>query len=191
VAVSTPFDWEAQLSAPNAPVSGVSWHECAAYCNWLTEQEALGRLCRLPYEREWEYVASRDVGSSQFRWGDRMHTGDGAEANWAGAFLRQKSPVGIFPLSTTNDGVADLFGNVEEWCLDAWEDGAVRSSDNTAVGPPDGEGESHRVVRGGSCIRFSRLCRPTYRSRILAGQRYLSVGFRPIRVAPTAGERLP
>jgi formylglycine-generating enzyme required for sulfatase activity len=189
VAVSAPFDWEAQLSAPNAPVSGVSWHECVAYCNWLTEQEAPGGLCRLPYEREWEYAASRDVGSSQFRWGDRMHTGDGAEANWAGAFLRQKSPVGIFPLSTTSDGVADLFGNVEEWCLDAWEDGAVRNSGDAAAGPPDGEGESHRVVRGGSCIRFSRLCRPTYRSRILAGQRYLSVGFRPVRVAPPTGER--
>ena len=115
--ISATLDWDSQLSVPNAPVSGVSWHECVAYCNWLTEQEAAGVLCRLPYEHEWEYVASRDVGSSQFRWGDRMHTGDGAEANWAGAFLRKKSPVGIFPLSTTNDGVADLFGNVEEWCL--------------------------------------------------------------------------
>ncbi len=181
--ISAPLDWDAQLSVPNAPVSGVCWHECVAYCNWLTEQEAEGAVCRLPYEHEWEYVASRDVSSSQFRWGDRMHTGDGAEANWAGAFLRKKSPVGIFPLSTTSDGVADLFGNVEEWCLDTWEAGPTYGSDETAAAPLEAAGEILRVVRGGSCIRFSRLCRPTYRSRILEGQRYLSVGFRPVRVA--------
>jgi formylglycine-generating enzyme required for sulfatase activity/energy-coupling factor transporter ATP-binding protein EcfA2 len=184
--VNAPLDWEAQLSVPNAPVSGVSWHECMAYCSWLTEREAGNAVCRLPYEHEWEYVASRDVSASQFRWGDRMHTGDSAEANWAGAFLRRKSPVGIFPLSTTSDGVADLFGNVEEWCLNAWEDRPVHGSAETAAVRPGGASELRRVVRGGSCIRFSRLCRPTYRSRILEGQRYLSVGFRPVRVARSA-----
>lgn len=168
-----PLDWDLQLTVPNAPVAGVSWHECVAYCNWVTEQDDSQYLCRLPYEQEWEYAAKRDVTSSQFRWGDRMHAGNEAEANWAGAFLRRKSPVGIFPASTTSDGVADLFGNVEEWCLDAWED--TRQDSRTAPA-------SKRVVRGGSCIRFSRLCRPTYRSRIGEDQRYLSVGFRPVRV---------
>jgi len=170
---SAPLDWDLQLSVPNAPVAGVSWHECVAYCNWVTGQGDSQYLCRLPYEHEWEYAAKRDVTSCQFRWGDRMRAGNEAEANWAGAFLRRKSPVGIFPGSTTSDGVADLFGNVEEWCLDAWED--TRQDSGTAPA-------SKRVVRGGSCIRFSRLCRPTYRSRIGEDQRYLTVGFRPVRV---------
>jgi formylglycine-generating enzyme required for sulfatase activity len=176
-AASAPVDWDLQLSVPNAPVAGVSWHECVAYCNWLTGQGAGEYACRLPYEREWEYAAKRDITSTQFRWGDRMHAGDDAEANWAGAFLRRKSPVGIFPASTTADGVGDLFGNVEEWCLDAWEDASLdrQEHDSTAL-------VRKRVVRGGSCIRFSRLCRPTYRSRIEEDQRYLSVGFRPVRV---------
>lgn len=165
-----PADWDSQQGVPNAPVTGVSWHEAAAYCRWLTEQaEDQQYECRLPYEREWEYVARRDVGPGQFRWGDRMHAGNDAEANWAGAFLRRKSPVGIFPASTTEDGVADLFGNVEEWCLDPWEEN-------------EASGATSRVVRGGSCIRFSRLCRPSYRSRIREDQRYQSVGFRPVRV---------
>lgn len=181
-----PLDWDIQLSVPNEPVSGVSWHECVAYCGWLTEQGSRGNLCRLPYEREWEYVAKRDITSSQFRWGDRMHGGDEAEANWAGAFLRRKTPVGIFPASTTDDGVADLFGNVEEWCLDAWEDGRTAGADAVTRA-------AMRVVRGGSCIRFSRLCRPTYRSRIVEDHRYLSVGFRPVRVAapPARASALP
>ena len=181
---STALDRDIRLSVPNAPVSWVSWHECVAYCNWLTERGHGEYVYRLPSEREWEYVAKRDISVSQFRWGDRMNSGDDAQANWAGAFLRRKSPVGIFPASTTADGVADLFGNVEEWCLEAWED-------NTGSVPNDREstldGATKRVVRGGSCIRFSRLCRPTYRSRIWEDQRYATVGFRPVRVPAEGG----
>ena len=199
---SAPLDWDIQLSVPNAPVSWVCWHECIAYCNWLTEHGGGEAIYRLPLECEWEYVAKRDVSSSQFRWGDRMRGGDDAEANWAGAFLRRKSPVGIFPSSTTADGVADLFGNVEEWCLDAWEGNTGHpladrqfSVDGTLAVPagpgqpaPNGQSDAtKRVVRGGSCIRFSRMCRPTYRSRIREDQRYASVGFRPVRVASTSG----
>ena len=141
-----------------------------------------------------EYVAKRDISSSQFRWGDRMHGGNEAEANWAGAFLRRKTPVGMFPASTTGDGVADLFGNVEEWCMDTWPEESsvhiadpaaadVRASQKAAGSSADGAWlATKRVVRGGSCIRFSRFCRPTYRSRIRQDHGYLSVGFRPVRV---------
>jgi formylglycine-generating enzyme required for sulfatase activity len=184
-----PVEWEAQLSVPNAPVSGVTWYECMAYCGWLTESDDRGSIYRLPYEYEWEYTAKRDISSSQFRWGDRMHAGKEAEANWAGAFLRRKTPVGMFPASTTDDGVADLFGNVEEWCMDIWTgagnlhaaaaDTAQSETGSAAAGTRPG---TKRVVRGGSCIRFSRLCRPTYRSRIREDAGYLSVGFRLVRV---------
>jgi len=189
-----PADWDSQLSVPNAPVSGVTWYECMAYCGWLTDQDERGNVYRLPYEREWEYAAKRDISSAQFRWGNRMHSGDEAEANWAGAFLRHKTPVGIFPASTTDDGVADLFGNVEEWCMDIWpEQSSARAARPATAGiavvrlaagsPARGAAPAaKRVVRGGSCIRFSRLCRPTYRSRILQDYGYLSVGFRPVRV---------
>jgi formylglycine-generating enzyme required for sulfatase activity len=196
----TPAEWESQLPVPNAPVSGVTWFECMAYCRWLTENDDRGNVYRLPYEREWEYVAKRDITTSQFRWGNRMHSGDEAEANWAGALLRHKTPVGMFPNSTTDDGVADLFGNVEEWCLDGWpEEPNSNSRGATATGASQGDTgdpadatwpETKRVVRGGSCIRFSRLCRPTYRSRIRQDRGYLSVGFRPVRVAgPNHGGR--
>jgi len=195
--IVAPLEWDEQLMVPNAPVTGVSWFECLAYCRWLTERAGNGVSYRLPYEREWEYAARRGIGpGKQFKWGDRMHWGTNAEANWAGCFLRRKSPVGMFPRSTTTDGIADLFGNVEEWCLDAWEDyqnEATVPDDTTrvravaaGVDPPDerfSEQSVKRAVRGGSCIRFSRLCRPTYRSRILQDRRYLTVGFRPMRPA--------
>jgi formylglycine-generating enzyme required for sulfatase activity len=201
VRAEAPAEWEAQLSVPNAPVSGVTWYECMAYCGWLTSNDDRGNRYRLPYESEWEYAAKRDISSSsQFRWGDRMHSGDEAEANWAGAFIRRKTPVGMFPASTTDDGVADLFGNVEEWCMDIWsEDGhfseatAAAGADASRKGGGSPAGQmgpgTKRVVRGGSCIRFSRLCRPTYRSRIRQDGGYLSVGFRPVRVTGPASPR--
>jgi formylglycine-generating enzyme required for sulfatase activity len=196
-----PNDWPDQLLVPNAPVTGVSWFECIAYCNWLTERSGRDVVYRLPYEHEWEYAARRGVpAGGQFRWGRRMQAGRDAEANWAGSYLRRKSPVGLFPRSTTPDGVADLFGNVEEWCLDVWQDEAeavtgtnatpsvARTVIERSTGGWSGEGVK-RVVRGGSCVRFSRLCRPTYRSRILPDRRYLTVGFRPVRPADRVASR--
>ncbi|MGN6258125.1 MAG: SUMF1/EgtB/PvdO family nonheme iron enzyme [Solirubrobacterales bacterium] len=175
--VAAPLDWADQQTLPNAPVTGISWFEAMAFAAWLSERESSSKLCcRLPSEAQWEFAARQDVPpSQQFPWGNRMTLGSGAEANWAGCFLRHKSPVGMFQRSTTRAGVADLFGNVEEWCRDRWDSAAPpewRSDPSSSL--------DHRVVRGGSTIRFSRLCRPSYRSRILAGNRYHTVGFRPV-----------
>jgi formylglycine-generating enzyme required for sulfatase activity len=202
-ALVAPLDWEEQLLVPNAPVTGVSWYEAVAYCTWLTMTLENGRVHRLPSEVEWEYAARRGVSlpGRQFPWGNRMRGGEAAEANWAGASLRRKTPVGMFPPSTTKpDRIADLYGNVEEWCLDAWDpatDEALARGDPpshflaehstllAAVAMPGPRQSSiKRVVRGGSCIRFSRLCRPSYRSRIGQDGRYHTVGFRPA-VQPT------
>lgn len=175
--VVAPLDWANQQALPNTPVTGVSWFEAMAFVAWLSERESSSELyCRLPSEAQWEFAACRDVPPDrQFPWGSRMTLGSGAEANWAGCFLRHKSPVGMFPKSTTRDSVTDLFGNVEEWCRDRWDSAAPAEwrSDPSS-------GLDHRVVRGGSTIRFSRLCRPSYRSRILADHRYHTVGFRPV-----------
>ncbi|MGH8900542.1 MAG: SUMF1/EgtB/PvdO family nonheme iron enzyme [Egibacteraceae bacterium] len=192
--VRAPLEWDEQLLAPNTPVTGVSWFECVAYCKWLTERVGGNAVYRLPYEQEWEYAARRGVeAGKQFRWGNRMHVDIGAEANWIGSFLRRKSPIGLFPQSTTPDGVADLFGNVEEWCLDTWDpnEDAFRDTPRTSVtrtliqrspGGSSAQGTT-RIVRGGSCMRASRLCRSSYRSRILQHRRCRTVGFRPVRPA--------
>lgn len=176
-----PLDWEEQLLAPNCPVTGISWFEANAYCSWLTSKELREAVYRLPSEAEWEYAARRGLPPGQrFPWGNSVTPGDKIEANFAWSGLRKKTPVGMFTKCITADGVVDMFGNVEEWCADSW------SPDHTHR-PKNGkawrdESVRWRVVRGGSTIRFARLCRPTYRSRIYKDKRYHPVGFRPVRV---------
>jgi len=175
--VREPLDLAEQRRIPNAPITGVSWYEAEAFANWLSSFADGGTYAYgLPSEWEWEYAARHDVPVGyQFPWGRRMKQGDEAEGNWAGAFLRRKTPPGLFPQSTTAAGLADLYGNVEEWCREVW----LSSSPNWSTGHA-AEARMH-VVRGGSCIRFARLCRPTYRSRIAAEGRYHTVGFRLAR----------
>lgn len=179
--IVAPQDWEQQTLCPNCPVTGVSWHEASAYANWLTEIELLRDLrYRLPTEAEWEYAATRGLGPGQvFPWGERVTQLDGSEANFASAGLRKKTPVGLFPRSRTADGIDDLFGNVEEWCADTWyPDHAGRPKDASARVD---DSIAWKVARGGSAIRYSRLCRPSYRSHILKENRYWIVGFRLVR----------
>ena len=79
------------LDQDNQPVVGVSWHEAALYCNWLSEQDGLqpfyqeefGKAVgfnskalgyRLPTEAEWAWSA-RHVGDTdllRFPWGDHL-----------------------------------------------------------------------------------------------------------------------
>lgn len=177
--ITAPLDWDEQLLAPNTPVTGVTWFEACAYCVWLTQNDIRNIVYRLPSEAEWEYAAKRCLKQGQrFPWGNQVTPGDNCEANFAWTGLRKKSPVGIFYKCTTQDGIVDLFGNVEEWCADNW------SPDHTAL-PNDGSAVQNDpmncVVKGGSTIRFARLCRATYRSRITKSKQYHPVGFRIVR----------
>lgn len=179
--IGRPLAWEDQVRLPNCPVTGISWFEAIAYCNWMRITSDDGYDYCLPTECEWERAARIRIPRGQrFPWGNTLRSGDAAEANWALANLRSKSPVGMFPLSTTADGISDLFGNVEEWCLDVWNDRHYvhAAPDFRHVTVPEA---TKRVVRGGSTIRPMRFCRPSYRSQILQTRRYMTVGFRVVR----------
>jgi formylglycine-generating enzyme required for sulfatase activity len=181
--ITRPLAWESQLSLLNSPVTGLSWFEANAFCTWLTAHSGNVRMTyRLPSEAEWEYATRRLLkGGMRFWWGDSISYGDLSECNWGGSNLRRKSPVGMFPMSNSPDGICDLIGNVEEWCGDSFTDAHMGYPvmGQARVIP----GEVRRVVRGGSTIRFMRLCRPTYRSKTYEMQRYPTIGFRIVRTA--------
>jgi formylglycine-generating enzyme required for sulfatase activity len=178
--ISGPKNIESQSLVPNCPITFVSWFEAEAYANWLSKNDPRNLVYRLPSEAEWEYVARHGNMDKRFPWGDNISRGDLAEANWFGCNLNKVSPVGLFPKSNTTDNVTDMIGNAEEWCADSWSEshaGYNRNGRARAI-----VGEERKVVRGGSTIRVSRLCRPTYRSRCSQGNRYATIGFRLVRV---------
>jgi formylglycine-generating enzyme required for sulfatase activity len=129
---SHPWDWAvAGWDDPNQPVSGVNWYEAVAFCNWRSTQEGLTPVYdktgkadmkangyRLPTEVEWEYAASKGAkGAAErmFPYGDIYDPSKQVDFSTATftAVVGSKSPAG-----DTRQGVADMTGNVAEWCSD-------------------------------------------------------------------------
>ncbi|MCX6906476.1 MAG: SUMF1/EgtB/PvdO family nonheme iron enzyme, partial [Verrucomicrobia bacterium] len=109
----------------NHPVCCVSWNDARAFCEWLMEQErkagrlARGYAVRLPTEAEWEY-ACRAGTQAKFWWGDTQEDGQG-RLNRTGEAdgFEFVSPVDHYGARGRNRfGLADMLGNVWEWCLD-------------------------------------------------------------------------
>ena len=115
------FDPQFQPNPTYAPyVSGVSWEQARAYCQWLSKKE--GKPYRLPTEAEWEYVA-RAGSSTPFPGGGMQPKPEQANA-W---------------------GVRNMNAGVSEWVLD-WYGRYPSAVQTDPVGPAAGYA---RVVRGG------------------------------------------
>ncbi len=157
-----PEDWPDQLEYPNRPVVGVSWFEAAAYCAW-----AGGRL---PTEAEWER-AVRGTKGRRFPWG--KEDADASRLNFEHN-VGHPTPVGIYPMGATPEGLEDMAGNVWEWCGDWYGDYPSDFQDNPK-GPKTG---ASRVLRGGSWAYNQDVCRAAIRDWNLPEDRDGHVGFR-------------
>jgi len=121
----------------DAPVTGVSWEEAAAYAAW--------RGAALPGESQWERAA-RGGDGRLFPWGDEWGT--------AGAALDasdEPAPVGSRPELASPEGVHDLVTHHYEWTAD--EFGPYPGADRRAcdrLPPPPGGWWGTRARRGGS-----------------------------------------
>ncbi|MFZ2641022.1 MAG: formylglycine-generating enzyme family protein, partial [Verrucomicrobiia bacterium] len=162
----------------NHPVSCISWNDAAAFCEWLTKEEKKANklpaemICRLPTEAEWEY-ACRAGRQTKFWWGDST---EGAErrCNIKGSQsgFEFVSPVDHFgPRGRNGFGLADMLGNVTEWCLDEFDE--TRPHGETFRGRP-----GIHNLRGG-CFRnpLSRV-RCAYRYGFLSSYSASYYGFR-------------
>ncbi|OHB84254.1 MAG: hypothetical protein A2V98_09625 [Planctomycetes bacterium RBG_16_64_12] len=190
------YTWEKPgfAQTDEQPVTNVSWHDAAAFCEYARGVE--GDTWRLPTEAEWEY-ACRAGTTSLWASGDDERDLR-SMANVADASLKlawPKAPILPF-VSVWDDGHAfaapvgrfgpnafglhDMHGNVWEWCHD-WYDPAYgrRSPREDPSGPVSG---SARSCRGGSWNQAVPACRSAFRSGRAPTDRDFDGGFRVVQV---------
>lgn len=98
----------------NNPCDCVSWYEAVAFCRWLSYNKNYEHT--LPTEMEWE-KAARGTDGLIYPYGNRF---DSTMGNTWPAGIRKSCAVGIFIRGISPYGVADMSGNVFEWCLSRW-----------------------------------------------------------------------
>jgi formylglycine-generating enzyme required for sulfatase activity len=175
----TQTEWQAvmddnpsQFREGNRPVEQVSWDDCQEFCRKLGART--GKRFRLPTEAEWEYACRAGTTTAYY-------TGAGLEAlkraGWCSydgvwGSAGQTMPVG--QLEPNAWGLADMHGNVWEWCADfyaPYETADATDPVNTSKGDA-------RVLRGGAWCHDPKSCRAAARSRWEAGYRHFSIGCR-------------
>lgn len=201
--------WERHAQPGQLPTDNISWNDCQEWLKrlnrWLSsEWSTLGGMGQcpkltLPSESQWE-SACRAESATPFHFGDTL---DPSWANYYGesqyGLGRQgldrsrPVPVGFFGL-VNRWGLAELHGQLYEWCGDQWH------PDPTGEGwPSDGQPwqgvesalealgtaqKESRLLRGGSWIVVPRFCRAAYRFSSSPANFNPNYGVRPCCLLP-------
>jgi len=156
--------WVAPPSAPDAkgkewPVETVSWDDCAAFC----KKAGL----RLPTEAEWEFACR--AGTRAVRYGALDEI----------AWYQKNSKGQTHAIGTRRAnafGLHDMLGSVWEWVNDLYGSKYYAMSD--AVNPQGPSSGTTRVLRGGSGLSQSSVCRASIRYNRIPANPNNSFGFR-------------
>ena len=152
------------------PVTQITWNDAKAFCKW--KREATGQTIRLPFEKEWEYVASNfgKMDFNKFFWDeDRAVEFCNIEETGVCGTL----PVDHFPENEHCGGVAGLYGNVFEWVEDTKNlPGNGRNSMS--------DGLTYKIARGGSFITHFKHIAPWRRISFIKSYCTSFLGFRTV-----------
>ena len=170
--------WEDEtLNGDTQPVVGVTWFDAQAFAEWIGGS--------LPTEAQWERAA-RGTQARIYPWGDtppkaRQH------ANFARRYNRPM-PIGQFPKGESPEGIADLAGNVWEWCLDEYN--LTTYQRNAEDGPRNPlnlrfrDVLRARVIRGGAWDVGRAFLRSGLRFKFYPLDSTHTIGFRVVRPRP-------
>ena len=178
------------------PVVGVTWHQARAFCEWRTliknayqktkKKKSLVPKFRLPTEAEWEYAARGGLQSSMYPWGGPYTKND------RGCFMANFKPMrGDYAVDQALYTVeADAYdpngynlfnmsGNVSEWVDSSYEPEAYDFS--ISMNPNvNKEGNSKKVIRGGSWKDVKYYLQVSSRDYEYADQPRSYIGFRTV-----------
>ena len=186
--------WPRFAQPGTMPVDSVSWVDCQEWLRRLN-QWLVGELgdgapqLSLPSESCWE-VACRAGTSTAYHWGDNI---DSNWSNYDGSYKYGDGRLGVFRQSPTAIGqmglvnpwgLAEMHGQLWEWCLDRWHPNPVDGpKDGRAWEEPDpsldgNPKQEDRLARGGCWCSDPRQCRSSSRGGIGPIFRDSFVGFR-------------
>jgi formylglycine-generating enzyme required for sulfatase activity len=164
-------DRQASQAAKRFPVEQMSWNEAVEFCRKLSEmpeEKAAGRTYGLPSEAQWEYACR--AGSAARSYFTEAPAANALTRPAAGfgldeyAWYEGNSGLQTHPVGQKRPnawGLYDMYGNVEEWCADWYDDKYYASSPtDDPTGPATG---SNRVVRGSSWFSIGICCRSARR----------------------------
>jgi formylglycine-generating enzyme required for sulfatase activity len=164
------------------PVESVSWDDAVKFFRRLSalpEEQAAGRVYRLPTEAEWEY-ACRAGTDTEYSFGDNA-SGFSTYAWFTDNSNRTSHPVGKKRANAW--GLYDMHGNVWEWCAD-WYGNYRRGAVTDPRGPRSGSG---RVYRGGCWNDGAGNCRSASRYADTPDRRGNGLSFRLVLSPSVAG----
>jgi formylglycine-generating enzyme required for sulfatase activity len=149
----------ASFGEPSAdvPVYGMSWFRAAGFCERLSA--VAGQTFTLPTEAQWEYACR---AGTEGRW----YFGDDESLLERHAWYRVNSGARSRPVAqklANPWGLYDVYGNVAEWCLDAFRPYGSGDAVDPLYAPGD---PSAGIVRGGSFIELADSCTSARRTPI-------------------------
>jgi formylglycine-generating enzyme required for sulfatase activity len=161
------------------PVESVSWLDAIEFCDRLSKLTDMSY--RLPSEVEWEY-ACRAGTSTPFSYGATLTS---QVANYSSEYAYAAEPVGDYRRATTpvgqfapnGFGLADMHGNVWEWCADLWHDSYAGAPTDSRAWLKGGNAD-WRSLRGGSWADYPSRSRSAQRSGYPADGLNRIIGFR-------------